>query len=767
MCCKFRGICYLHTSYRDSESLSLQGDSMKFFVRIVILLSIVANRALAQGACGPNWIPEFGALGAADVVLSSVAWDPDGPDGPLPRVIVVAGVVGAVGTTPIGSVAAWNPADNTWTDMGAPPSRVVQLFITPTNELGVVANFTGTGVYKLTSSGWVRLGGAFNGAVNRVVVPPDGRLVAVGAFTQNDTTPILRTAQWDGSAWSQIGSGVNADVLAATLLSDGTVVIAGEFTNSGIFAISRVARLLPGTTSWAGVTGGLSWAPRALVPLPNGGFMASSSIASQVRQWNGAWISPVVSIFPNQNLFALPNGEYLITASNQARRWDGISATTSGTFSLPGVGSANSVSVIGPDDYFITGGYAVPTTSSATRPTFPVDRMVRVRGGVMERLFSTGGPLGIVRDIVFDNNGHVIVGGEFIYAGEVPVFYVARWDGTRWHAMDGGLNGEVRGLEKLPNGDIIAIGSFTGRAGGPVNLPNIARWNGSTWSSLGVNPGVGTPADVQLLPDGRLAICGSATRVAIWDGTQWTLTPALSPGFDGIRNLGIDRDGNVLAGRMQSGLYRLVNGAWQSMTLPGLPGVAFAVYSLHLLADGDILVGGDFPVSLTESNVYRVSGTAWTPVGRLRAIVPYRLAQGPDGTIIASGAGATNSESVFRWDGSTWTALGIRSWTKAMAMRPNGEFYIGTLTPIERTDFYARHLLRGSFPATCPCDSIDFNRNGTFPELQDTLDFFTVFAGGACSTQVCGDIDFNNNGVYPEDADIVAFLGVLAGDACP
>ena len=218
---------------------------------------------------------------------------------------------------------------------------------------------------------------------------------------------------------------------------------------------------------------------------------------------------------------------------------------------------------------------------------------------------------------------------------------------------------------------------------------------------------------------------------------------------------------------MQSGLYRLVNGAWQSMTLPGLPGVAFAVYSLHLLADGDILVGGDFPVSLTESNVYRVSGSAWTPVGRLRAIVPYRLAEGPDGTIIASGAGSTNSESVFRWDGSTWTALGIRSWTKAMAMRPNGEFYIGTLTPIERTDFYARHLLRGSFPATCPCDSIDFNRNGAFPEAQDTLDFFTVFAGGACSTQVCGDIDFNNNGVYPEDADVVAFLGVLAGDACP
>jgi hypothetical protein len=62
------------------------------------------------------------------------------------------------------------------------------------------------------------------------------------------------------------------------------------------------------------------------------------------------------------------------------------------------------------------------------------------------------------------------------------------------------------------------------------------------------------------------------------------------------------------------------------------------------------------------------------------------------------------------------------------------------------------------------CDSIDFNRNGVFPEDQDILDFFNVLAGGVC--EGCGDVDFNNNDVFPEDADILDFFYVLAGGFC-
>jgi hypothetical protein len=64
-----------------------------------------------------------------------------------------------------------------------------------------------------------------------------------------------------------------------------------------------------------------------------------------------------------------------------------------------------------------------------------------------------------------------------------------------------------------------------------------------------------------------------------------------------------------------------------------------------------------------------------------------------------------------------------------------------------------------------PCDDIDFNNNGVFPEDQDVVDFFEVLAGLTCPA--CNDIDFNNNGVFPEDQDIIDFFNVLAGGDCP
>jgi hypothetical protein len=65
-----------------------------------------------------------------------------------------------------------------------------------------------------------------------------------------------------------------------------------------------------------------------------------------------------------------------------------------------------------------------------------------------------------------------------------------------------------------------------------------------------------------------------------------------------------------------------------------------------------------------------------------------------------------------------------------------------------------------------PCDSIDFNGDGLFPDDSDLLDFLSVLAGGSCSTSTCNDIDFNNDELFPDDSDLVTFLRVLAGGAC-
>lgn len=71
--------------------------------------------------------------------------------------------------------------------------------------------------------------------------------------------------------------------------------------------------------------------------------------------------------------------------------------------------------------------------------------------------------------------------------------------------------------------------------------------------------------------------------------------------------------------------------------------------------------------------------------------------------------------------------------------------------------------LEGGCGSTGYCDTIDFNRNGVWPEDQDDIDFNSVLGGGPCSTGMCGDIDFNNNGVFPEDDDVTAWYNTLTG----
>lgn len=70
------------------------------------------------------------------------------------------------------------------------------------------------------------------------------------------------------------------------------------------------------------------------------------------------------------------------------------------------------------------------------------------------------------------------------------------------------------------------------------------------------------------------------------------------------------------------------------------------------------------------------------------------------------------------------------------------------------------------------CDSLDFNRDGIWPDTQDIDDFRSVFSGGPCGGQQPGDppcntdIDFDNNGLFPDTADIDAFVRVFSGGPC-
>ena len=78
-------------------------------------------------------------------------------------------------------------------------------------------------------------------------------------------------------------------------------------------------------------------------------------------------------------------------------------------------------------------------------------------------------------------NADLYAGGSFTTAGGVTANNVARWNGTSWTPLGVGTNSAVYCLDVFTN-SLILGGSFTTAGGNTAN--RIARWNGD-WDVIG------------------------------------------------------------------------------------------------------------------------------------------------------------------------------------------------------------------------------------------------------------------------------------------
>jgi trimeric autotransporter adhesin len=107
-------------------------------------------------------------------------------------------------------------------------------------------------------------------------------------------------------------------------------------------------------------------------------------------------------------------------------------------------------------------------------------------------------------------NGDVVAGGGFLFFGSgFPCENIARWDGTAWHRIGGGITGfQVSCLATLPDGDLLAGGAFvdamnvSGTTLTAAGAPCLARWNGSAWSALVPNVAAVVSAIARTSDDG-------------------------------------------------------------------------------------------------------------------------------------------------------------------------------------------------------------------------------------------------------------------------
>jgi len=229
--------------------------------------------------------------------------------------------------------------------------------------------------------------------------------------------------------------------------------------------------------------------------------------------------------------------------------------------------------------------------------------------------------------------GDLVVAGTFDRAGGQPVNHIARWDGTTFHPLGQGLvetggDAEVRALTVFQN-ELYAAGTFDTAGGLPAQ--GIARWNGTSWGPCGsglmqTTPGAGG--------DGRsLLVQGTE----LWVGGEFAFAGT-------VPAANIARWNGSTFGPVGSGLNGLV--------------MSLAEYA------GQVCAGGIFDYSGTTLTGPRAlwNGTSWQSIG------PVISGQNPialcahGGSLYAAGGWLSSSGGFFvpliRWDGLQWTEVG-------------------------------------------------------------------------------------------------------------
>ncbi|MEO6596538.1 MAG: hypothetical protein ABIP94_17440, partial [Planctomycetota bacterium] len=274
---------------------------------------------------------------------------------------------------------------------------------------------------------------------------------------------------------------------------------------------------------------------------------------------------------------------------------------------------------------------------------------------------------GDVRALATMPNGDLVVAGYFASAGGVPASRIARWDGASWSALGAGFDDQVRALTVLPNGDLIAGGAF--QTAGGANTPLIARWDGTSWSALGgglqsVFPAVQGVWALTVMTNGDLIVGGTflgavgvaARHIARWNGTSWL---ALGAGLTG--SVGSD-----------------------------------CVYSLTTLPNGNLVAGGQFStVGGAALHLALWDGVTWSALGSaingaFNQVQVSALTTMPNGDLVASGTfsfiGGVAARHIARWNGSSWSALGAGMFSimvsgaapvYALTVLPSGELIAG------------------------------------------------------------------------------------------
>lgn len=426
--------------------------------------------------------------------------------------LVASGFFAFAGGVPVQNIARWD--GSAWHAMNGVDGRPQTLHVLPNGDLlagGIDTVLAGTvlGVARWDGAQWTPYATLIEGHVFAMATAPNGDLFVGGDLYGAGSVPVNMVGRFDGSSWHALALGLDDAVRGFTTLPNGDLVAVGSFRRAAGVAVDHVGRY--DGQGWSAFGTWNSSFPRPTNPTcalhhPQHGLLVGNSDSLGVRRWDGALWRPF-----------------------GATLWSGIE-----------------VLAMLPDQQVVAAGTLQVSGS--------IRYLVRWDGSAWSR-FGDGldAP---VHAVLVRGNGELVVGGEFASSGPTPVARVARWDGSAWQPLGAGFDGTVRALAELPNGDLIAGGDFS--ASGATGTSRVATWNGTSWRPLGTGlagPASRTSARALLaLPNGDLLAGGSftmaggnvANSLARWDGAAWH---EVVGGIEGtVLALAMDARGEVVVG---------------------------------------------------------------------------------------------------------------------------------------------------------------------------------------------------------------------------
>ena len=283
-----------------------------------------------------------------------------------------------------------------------------------------------------------------------------------------------------------------------------------------------------------------------------------------------------------------------------------------------------------------------------------------------------GGTNGLVYAVtVYD--GRLVIGGTFSTVDSISASNIAVWDGATWQTLGSGVNGPVWALTTWdPDGSgpqpaqLVAGGQFATAGGGAAS--RIARWDGSAWHPLGggisggADPNVydlttwdpdgDGPQQANLVAGGLFNTAGgvAANRIARWDSSAWhPFGSGMNNEVLAVTTWDTDGGGPQSADLVAAGSFTTAGGialnhiarwdgsAWEPLG-SGLNRVAWTLTTWtpddnsknpdELIVGGDFFIAGDIPAER---------------VARLRTFtVPDTVAFTRQGTLFISGSSNDN-----------------------------------------------------------------------------------------------------------------------------